>query len=1181
MEPEEGWTMLLPARSDSPSSTSSPRIDPRLRGPSMWSIWRCGEAVELSEDRLTATYSHKKTKVGTLQSDLPFSPVQNICYFEIKILDIGKKGKISIGLADARYSLEAMPGWLPTSYGFHGDTGDKYWCSPRSVTSLAYKPSAPPNTPTAAPASASPPRDVYASLYPKQRRYSIPWRTGDVIGCGLNNTTHDLFFTRNGKSLGPAFERVMGVFYPTVALHSAGEAIQVRFRPPFLYSLYLNSAPPEIIDYLPRGLDMDHGSALTVYADGVAEYTSEVESNPGVVQSDQPFNPAKDIGYYEVTILERGSKGWFAIGLAVAHHDHATHPGWVQGSWAYHGDDGKKFAENGYGEDFGPTYSKNDVIGCGYSYRRKEIFFTKNGQLLGVAFSHVPDQLILYPTVGMQSLGERVRINLAPPFLYETPEILKTFMPQSPAVNTPPSRRSSCEVPVTHDSSVTTSGTPSRGSGLRDSNHEVNFIEWTAHDVGEWIAAALGMPQYRDAFVRNDISGEMLPTLTPEIIKLELGVTSYGARMKIVREIGKLSGSHSNRNSGSFINDKEKGEHDDHPRERGGSDAPSPLGDRSLHIRSDELEMGEMLGKGFFGEVRKAHWRGTDVAVKIIYRKQFRTLDELSLFEKEIRILSILRHPCIVQFLGICTDSANCIVIEYMSGGNLETLVRNKFPVLNAKPSIREKIITNIAKGCCYLHERDPPILHRDLTPRNILLDKNFNAKVADFGLSRQRGENKMTIAVGFLPYQAPEVFKGEDYTEKADVYSFGMLVWFIFSGQSPDAVITPLKLANMVAHQGYRPSFPEGTPEFWQKLISACWDVNADTRPTFTELLRSVHQHRQEQGGQDEDGYLWSLIGRPENTSLTPRGSTSLSISEIAKLEQAYDAVGWEGDNSSFRLINNNNSHRRGSSGSSSRRASRGSSNGVADEEYEHLDEEDYSGDERRHSQQTRRRQSNESPSALSFIDRGGSGSGSVNGSPSSGGNGGARRMSRERRRRWKSDEDRDEDYEESPQQSPRDGTSSYESSPRNRPVSNRESEMNGGGSANGGSVASGEKDSTRVGRRRRGSETHLSERVAELRNQLERSSSTDRRTLYLDGAAALGSSLPSSPTSHSPNSPHSATTTTTTTPTITTSTSATSATSSTTTKHTDHITPPASARTSLHPLHPRYPSPPGTDSQ
>jgi hypothetical protein len=124
------------------------------------------------------------------------------------------------------------------------------------------------------------------------------------------------------------------------------------------------------------------------------------------VLSDHPFNPTQRLSYFEIELMDRGQKGWIAIGLSIFDYPLTHHPGWRRGylsclpshfctlanvmryrrhhrSWGYHGDDGRKFGESGTGEPFGPAYTTGDVIGAGFHHQRKEIFFTKNGFFLG------------------------------------------------------------------------------------------------------------------------------------------------------------------------------------------------------------------------------------------------------------------------------------------------------------------------------------------------------------------------------------------------------------------------------------------------------------------------------------------------------------------------------------------------------------------------------------------------------------------------------------------------------------------------------------------------------------------------------------------------------------------------------------------------------------------------------
>lgn len=140
-----------------------------------------------------------------------------------------------------------------------------------------------------------------------------------------------------------------------------------------------------------------------------------------------------------------------------------------------------------------------------------------------------------------------------------------------------------------------------------------------------------------------------------------------------------------------------------------------------------------------------------------------------------------------------------------MTGGSLRSFLNSHFHSIT--PSIRIKIGWDIAKGMTYLHGWTPPILHRDLSTRNILLDvdgcwtgsstptsavrpSTVRCKVADFGLSRLKLEHGvMTASVGCIPYMAPEVYKGESNSEKSDVYSYGMILWEVLTGEEPQQV--------------------------------------------------------------------------------------------------------------------------------------------------------------------------------------------------------------------------------------------------------------------------------------------------------------------------------------------------------------------------------------------------------
>lgn len=194
-------------------------------------------------------------------------------------------------------------------------------------------------------------------------------------------------------------------------------------------------------------------------------------------------------------------------------------------------------------------------------------------------------------------------------------------------------------------------------------------------------------------------------------------------------------------------------------------------------IPPTEIHVEQKIGGGSFGTVFKGEWRGTEIAIKVI--KNEVDTDE---FDIEMDIISRLHHPNILQFLGACTIvHPHMIVMEYMSNDTLESA--NAFLTYTQRISV----VKDIAKGIAYLHNRKPEcIIHRDLKPNNILLTTSFRAKIGDFGISCIRPTNdeayNMTSETGTYRYMAPEVLMHKEYNAKVDIWSFGMILLFMFS---------------------------------------------------------------------------------------------------------------------------------------------------------------------------------------------------------------------------------------------------------------------------------------------------------------------------------------------------------------------------------------------------------------
>ncbi|KDP26625.1 hypothetical protein JCGZ_17783 [Jatropha curcas] len=223
---------------------------------------------------------------------------------------------------------------------------------------------------------------------------------------------------------------------------------------------------------------------------------------------------------------------------------------------------------------------------------------------------------------------------------------------------------------------------------------------------------------------------------------------------------------------------------------RGSNDARKlvkTLNDSSLNFKYSTLEKAtgsfddaNKLGQGGFGSVYKGVLPdGREIAVKrLFFNNRHRAAD----FYNEVNIISTVEHKNLVRLLGCsCSGPESLLVYEFLPNKN-----QNKGKVLTWEK--RYDIIIGTAEGLVYLHENSKiRIIHRDIKASNILLDSRFRAKIADFGLARSFQEDKSHISTaiaGTLGYMAPEYLAHGQLTEKADVYSFGVLLLEIVTGR-------------------------------------------------------------------------------------------------------------------------------------------------------------------------------------------------------------------------------------------------------------------------------------------------------------------------------------------------------------------------------------------------------------
>ncbi|XP_006365301.1 serine/threonine-protein kinase STY8-like isoform X2 [Solanum tuberosum] len=279
---------------------------------------------------------------------------------------------------------------------------------------------------------------------------------------------------------------------------------------------------------------------------------------------------------------------------------------------------------------------------------------------------------------------------------------------------------------------------------------------------------------------------------------------------------------------------------------------PPPLPKKcDWEIDPTELDFSNsaIIGKGSFGEIIKACWRGTPVAVKRILPNLSDDQLVIQDFRHEVNLLVKLRHPNVVQFLGAVTEKKPLMLItEYLRGGDLHQYLKGKGAL---SPSTAVNFALDIARGLAYLHNEPNVVIHRDLKPRNVLLVNSSadHLKVGDFGLSKLiRVQNshdvyKMTGETGSYRYMAPEVFKHRKYDKKVDVFSFAMIFYEMLEGDPPLSHYEPYEAAKYVA-EGHRPMFrAKGlTPEL-KELVEQCWAKDVNKRPSFLEILKTLEK--------------------------------------------------------------------------------------------------------------------------------------------------------------------------------------------------------------------------------------------------------------------------------------------------------------------------------------------------
>jgi serine/threonine protein kinase len=194
----------------------------------------------------------------------------------------------------------------------------------------------------------------------------------------------------------------------------------------------------------------------------------------------------------------------------------------------------------------------------------------------------------------------------------------------------------------------------------------------------------------------------------------------------------------------------------------------------------------------------------------------------------------------VLLYIGACSTLPKvALVTEWCEKGSLEDIILDPAAHLNTQQIVRYAL--EIALGMNYLHSQHPRTVHRDLKSANVFVDKHFNMKVGDFGLS-EVGVEPLTAAAGSPAFMAPELWRGEEYDEKVDVWSYGMLLMELVTRCTPFTGETPEQIKELVLAEKL-PALPTWLPPQLQDLINNCLCYSAAARWSFATIVHKLQQ--------------------------------------------------------------------------------------------------------------------------------------------------------------------------------------------------------------------------------------------------------------------------------------------------------------------------------------------------
>ncbi|KAJ1187282.1 hypothetical protein NDU88_004059, partial [Pleurodeles waltl] len=239
----------------------------------------------------------------------------------------------------------------------------------------------------------------------------------------------------------------------------------------------------------------------------------------------------------------------------------------------------------------------------------------------------------------------------------------------------------------------------------------------------------------------------------------------------------------------------------------------------------EEISELQWLGSGAQGAVFLGKFQGEEVAIKKVRQQK----------ETDIKHLRKLKHPNIIAFKAVCTQApCYCIIMEYCAHGQLYEVLRAGRKVT---PHLLVDWSSGIASGMSYLHLHK--IIHRDLKSPNVLVTHTDTVKISDFGTSKELNDKstKMSFA-GTVAWMAPEVIRNEPVSEKVDIWSFGVLLWELLTGEVPYKDVDSSAIIWGVGSNSLHLPVPSTCPDGFKILMKQTWQSKPRNRPSFRQIL-------------------------------------------------------------------------------------------------------------------------------------------------------------------------------------------------------------------------------------------------------------------------------------------------------------------------------------------------------